>query len=127
MPTNRCRGGETPHPRACRHRTTDGDAREQRQRTRRAQERDRPAVQTAPVGPAAGQNRWPSRWPVWSLSSVEAHLEQILALAGAHVLPTPGRAISVKTFRGQLPDDAENVTEAVAQAWRGLRPVTLGG
>jgi len=60
-------------------------------------------------------------------SSVEAHLEQILALAGAHVLPTPGRAISVKTFRGQLPDDAENVTEAVAQAWRGLRPVTLGG
>ena len=56
----------------------------------------------------------------WSLSSVEQHLEQILTVAGAHVVPSFGRAVSVRGFRGQAPADAVMVRDAIANAFAAL-------
>jgi hypothetical protein len=42
----------------------------------------------------------------YSLTGVEAHLEQILRAAGAKVLPTTGRALNLRTFSEHRPERA---------------------
>ena len=56
----------------------------------------------------------------WSLTSVETHLQQILQIAGATVVPSDGRVLSLKAFRGQPPRDAAPVRTAVNHALTAL-------
>lgn len=56
----------------------------------------------------------------WSLTSVEIHLEQILHVAGARVIPSNDRRLSLKTFRGNHPADAPHVRRAITHALSAL-------
>ena len=56
----------------------------------------------------------------WSLGSAETHLEEVLHVAGATVVPTTHRALSLKTFRGLPPRDAPPVRDAVERALTAL-------
>ena len=52
----------------------------------------------------------------YSVDSVESHLEHVLRRAGARVIPSPGRALSLKSFRGRQPADVPAVVDAVVAA-----------
>ena len=63
----------------------------------------------------------------WSLTSIETHLEQILQVAGATVVPSLGRVLSLKAFRGQPPRDAAPVRDALDQALTALAAASARG
>ena len=62
----------------------------------------------------------------WSLTSVETHLEQVLQVAGATVVPSAGRVLSLKAFRGQPPRDAATVRDALTDALTALAARVVG-
>jgi chromate reductase len=57
----------------------------------------------------------------YSPSRVEPHLEQILGAAGAKVLPTTDRALNLRTFDAQQPEQAPAVRAALTLAIRALQ------
>ena len=57
----------------------------------------------------------------YSLTGVEAHLEEILRAAGANVLPTPGRALNLRAFDGHRPERAPAVQAALTHALGALQ------
>jgi NAD(P)H-dependent FMN reductase len=52
----------------------------------------------------------------YSVGSVEAHLDHVLAVAGARVVRSAGRALSLRLLDGKRPADAPAVREAVRAA-----------
>ncbi|MFC0431006.1 NADPH-dependent FMN reductase [Kutzneria buriramensis] len=60
----------------------------------------------------------------YSVDGVVDHLDHVLAAAGARVVRSPGRGLSLKMFGGRGPSDVPAVREAVAEALAALHAGT---
>lgn len=63
----------------------------------------------------------------YAVTSAEAHLDHILAMAGAQVVASRGRAVSLKQLDGREPGEAPAVQHAVISALSALRLTVAEG